>query len=69
MNMTDDELNAIFSDGFWLAAKVAVAVLEPSDGAFYSLSERADLQRLRHRMIQKIEEAAEAWDIGAQVKP
>jgi hypothetical protein len=67
--MTDDERNALFSDGFWHATRVALAALEPSDGVFYSLSERSDLQRLRYRVIQKIEEAAEAWDIGAQVKP
>lgn len=62
--MTDDEMNTIFSDGFWLAAKVAVAALEPSDGVFYSVSESIDLRRSRHRVTQKIEEAAEAWGIN-----
>ena len=55
-----------FADGYRLAAKVALAALEPSDGIFYSASANSDLSRAHHRVKQKLEEAAEAWDINME---
>ena len=57
------------SDGYRLAAKVALAALEPSDGAVYSASASADLSRAHHRVKQKLDEAAEAWNIDMEPKP
>ena len=56
------------ADGFRLAAKVALAALEPSDGVFYSASASSDLRRAHYRVKQKLEEAAEAWDINMEEK-
>ena len=57
------------SDGFRLAAKVALAALEPSDGVFYSASASDDLRRAHHRVKQKLQEAAEAWGITMTEPP
>jgi hypothetical protein len=57
------------ADGYRLAAKVALAALEPSDGAFYSASASADLSRAHHRVKQKLDEAAEAWGITMTEPP
>jgi hypothetical protein len=57
------------ADGYRLAAKVALAALEPSDGAVYSASASADLSRAHHRVKQKLQEAAEAWNIDMETKP
>ena len=58
------------ADGFRLAAKVALAALEPSDGVFYARDqgEHLNLKRAHHRVKQKLEEAAEAWDINMEEK-
>jgi hypothetical protein len=56
------------ADGYRLAAKVALAALEPSDGVFYSASASADLSRAHHRVKQKLQEAAEAWGIDMEEK-
>ena len=57
------------ADGYRLAAKVALAALEPSDGVFYSASASDDLRRAHHRVQQKLNEAAEAWNIDMEEKP
>ena len=57
-----------FADGYRLAAKVALAALEPSDGVFYSASASDDLRRAHHRVKQKLQEAAEAWNIDMEEK-
>jgi hypothetical protein len=57
------------ADGYRLAAKVALAALEPSDGVFYSASASDDLRRAHHRVKQKLEEAATAWGIDMEPKP
>jgi hypothetical protein len=57
------------ADGYRLAAKVALAALEPSDGVFYSASASDDLRRAHHRVKQKLQEAAEAWNIDMDLKP
>jgi hypothetical protein len=56
------------ADGYRLAAKVALAALEPSDGVFYSASASDDLRRAHHRVKQKLEEAATAWNINMEEK-
>jgi hypothetical protein len=58
------------SDGYRLAAKVALAALEPSDGTYYSrdiTTHRAE--KIAHeRVKQKLQEAAEAWNIDMEEK-
>ena len=58
------------TDGYRLAAKVALAALEPTDGAFYSrdiTTHRAE--KIAHeRVKKKLEEAAEAWNIDLEGK-
>jgi hypothetical protein len=56
------------ADGYRLAAKVALAALEPTDGVFYSASASDDLRRAHHRVQQKLNEAAEAWGIDMEEK-
>jgi hypothetical protein len=58
-----------FADGYRLAAKVALAALEPSDGVFYAASASDDLRRAHQRVKQKLEEAAEAWGITITEPP
>jgi hypothetical protein len=59
------------ADGYRLAAKVALAALEPADGTYYSrdiTTHRAE--KIAHeRVKQKLEEAAEAWNIDMDPKP
>jgi hypothetical protein len=59
------------ADGYRLAAKVALAALEPSDGTYYSrdiTTHRAE--KIAHeRVKQKLEEAATAWGIDMDAKP
>ena len=59
------------ADGYRLAAKVALAALEPTDGAFYARDqgEHLNLKRAHERVKQKLEEAAEAWNIDMDEKP
>jgi hypothetical protein len=59
------------SDGYRLAAKVALAALEPSDGVFYARdqNEHLTLKRAHERVKQKLEEAATAWGIDMDAKP
>jgi hypothetical protein len=59
-----------FSDGYRLAAKVALAALEPTDGVFYARDqgEHLNLKRAHHRVKQKLDEAAEAWGIDMEEK-
>jgi hypothetical protein len=59
-----------FSDGYRLAAKVALAALEPSDGAFYARDqgEHMHMKRAHERVKQKLDEAAEAWNIKMEEK-
>ncbi len=66
-----NEMRVDLADGFWLAAKVALAALEPSDGVFYARDqgEHLNLKRAHHRVKQKLEEAAAAWDINMEEKP
>lgn len=54
-----------FADGYRLAAKVALAALEPTDGAFYARdqNEHMHMKRAHERVKQKLDEAAEAWNI------
>jgi hypothetical protein len=68
--MIDDEMKGIFSEGFELAAKIALAALEPSDGVFYARDqgEHLNLKRAHHRVKQKLDEAAEAWNINMEEK-
>jgi hypothetical protein len=58
------------ADGYRLAAKVALAALEPSDGTYYSrdiTTHRAE--KIAHeRVKQKLNEAAEAWNIDMEEK-
>jgi hypothetical protein len=58
------------SDGYRLAAKVALAALEPADGVFYARDqgEHLNLKRAHHRVKQKLDEAAEAWNINMKEK-
>ena len=60
-----------FADGYRLAAKVALAALEPSDGAVYSADFKAQVAALQtyERVKQKLNEAAEAWGIDMDPKP
>jgi len=59
------------ADGYRLAAKVALAALQPSDGVYYSrdiTTHRAE--KIAHeRVKQKLEEAADAWGINMEEKP
>jgi hypothetical protein len=59
------------TDGYRLAAKVALAALEPSDGAVYTADFKAQIAALQtyERVKQKLEEAAEAWGIDMDAKP
>ena len=58
------------ADGFRLAAKVALAALEPTDGAFYTRDqgEHMHMKRAHERVKQKLEEAAKAWNINMEEK-
>jgi hypothetical protein len=58
------------ADGYRLAAKVALAALEPADGVFYARDqgEHLNLKRAHHRVKQKLDEAAEAWNIDMEEK-
>jgi ribosomal protein S3AE len=60
------------ADGYRLAAKVALAALEPTDGAVYSnnfASHEDVIRRHFSRIVkQKLEEAAEAWNIDMEEK-
>jgi hypothetical protein len=58
------------ADGYRLAAKVALAALEPADGVFYARDqgEHLNLKRAHHRVKQKLQEAAEAWGINMEEK-
>jgi hypothetical protein len=58
------------TDGYRLAAKVALAALEPSDGAVYTADFKAQIAALQtyERVKQKLEEAAEAWGIDMEEK-
>ena len=58
------------ADGYRLAAKVALAALEPADGVFYARDqgEHLNLKRAHHRVKQKLDEAAEAWNINMKEK-
>ncbi len=60
-----------FADGYRLAAKVALAALEPTDGVFYARDqgEHMQMKRAHERVKQKLEEAAEAWNIDMEEKP
>jgi hypothetical protein len=60
-----------FVDGYRLAAKVALAALEPSDGAVYTADFKAQIAALQtyERVKQKLEEAAEAWGITMTEPP
>jgi hypothetical protein len=59
-----------FADGYRLAAKVALAALEPADGVFYARDqgEHLNLKRAHHRVKQKLEESAETWNIDLEGK-
>jgi hypothetical protein len=59
-----------FADGYRLASKVALAALEPSDGVFYARDqgEHLNLKRAHERVKQKLNEAAEAWNIDLEEK-
>ena len=63
-------MQVAMADGYRLAAKVALAALEPTDGVFYARDqgEHLNLKRSHHRVKQKLEEAAEAWDINMEEK-
>ena len=63
-------MQVAMADGYRLAAKVALAALEPTDGVFYARDqgEHLNLKRAHHRVKQKLEEAAEAWDINMEEK-
>jgi hypothetical protein len=58
------------ADGYRLAAKVALAALEPSDGAVYAPDLKAQMAALQtyERVKQKLEEAATAWGIDMEEK-
>ena len=58
------------ADGYRLAAKVALAALEPSDGAVYTADFKAQMAALQtyERVKQKLEEAATAWNIDMEEK-
>jgi hypothetical protein len=60
-----------FADGYKLAAKVALAALEPSDGVFYARdqNEHMHMKRAHERVKEKLEEAAEAWGITMTEPP
>ena len=64
-----------FADGYRLAAKVALAALQPSDGAVYSADYTADFKaqmaalQTYERVKQKLEEAADAWGITMTEPP
>jgi hypothetical protein len=59
------------TDGYRLAAKVALTALEPSDGAVYTADFKAQVAALQtyERVKQKLQEAAEAWGIDMDAKP
>jgi hypothetical protein len=59
------------ADGYRLAAKVALAALEPPDGAVYTADFKAQIAALQtyERVKQKLEEAAEAWNFDLGAKP
>jgi hypothetical protein len=59
-----------FADGYKLAAKVALAALEPTDGAVYTADFKAQVAALQtyERVKQKLNEAAEAWNIDLEGK-
>ena len=59
------------ADGYKLAAKVALAALEPTDGAVYTADFKAQMAALQtyERVKQKLQEAAEAWGIDMEPKP
>lgn len=59
-----------FADGYRLAAKVALAALEPTDGAVYAPDLKAQMAALQtyERVKQKLNEAAEAWNIDMEKK-
>jgi hypothetical protein len=59
------------SDGYRLAAKVALAALEPTDGAFYARdqNEHVHMKRAHERVKEKLEEAAAAWGITMTEPP
>jgi hypothetical protein len=59
------------ADGYRLAAKVALAALEPSDGTYYSRDITTHrVEKIAHeRVKQKLEEAAAAWGIDMEVNP
>jgi hypothetical protein len=66
-----DRMRVDLADGYRLAAKVALAALEPSDGTYYSrdiTTHRAE--KIAHeRVKQKLQEAAEAWGITMTEPP
>jgi hypothetical protein len=64
--MSDKDL----SEGFRLAAKVALAALEPSDGTYYSRDITTHrVEKIVHeRVKKKLEQAAEAWGIDMETK-
>ena len=68
-----DCMRVDLADGYRLAAKVALAALEPTDGAVYSnnfVSHEDVIRRHFSRIVkQKLEEAAEAWGIDMEPKP
>jgi hypothetical protein len=68
-----DCMRVDFYDGYILASKVALAALEPSDGAVYSnnfVSHEYVIRRHCSRIIkQRLEETAEAWNIDMDAKP
>jgi hypothetical protein len=59
------------ADGYRLAAKVALAALEPSDGTVYraDFNEQVATLRTYERVKKKLEEAAEAWGITMTEPP
>jgi hypothetical protein len=59
-----------FADGYRRAAKVALAALEPSDGAVYAADFKAQMAAFQtyERVKKKLEEAAEAWGIDMEPK-
>ena len=58
------------ADGYRLAAKVALAALEPSDGAVYRADFKEQMATLQtyERVKQKLNEAAEVWNIDMEPK-
>jgi hypothetical protein len=66
-----DCMRVDLADGYRLAAKVALAALEPSDGGVYTADFKAQMAALQtyERVKQKLEEAATAWGIDMDAKP